>query len=305
LTHEKYLEVLSKYSEYYSPEQVEKFHCHVHHTIKKAVKQHLLIVDIAMLDNREKLGGDLTKIKPKASKFKTPNEAKRIIEFCQKNLDEEIHLPVYHCIFTAIETAMRYAELCGLTWKYVDFDSQIITVYQGYDYKHNTGFIPLKGYEVIGDGARNVPMSDDLRIALQQLKIKQEILLKQLDIKNSNNLVFFSVFNTFISNNTSNNYLKSLQKELGIEDEISMHGCRHTAISLWLYDLTIHQVADLAGDTIATIEKTYKHILKELETKKFLAKAKETMDSLSKCEGNLPAGNVVPFPQKRMTRKSS
>jgi hypothetical protein len=84
-----------------------------------------------------------------------------------------------------------------------------------------------------------------------------------------------------------------------------MHGCRHTAISPWLYDLTIHQVADLAGDTIVAIEKTYKQILNELEAKKFLAKARKTMDSLTETEEKLPPGNVVPFPQKRMTRKSS
>ena len=62
---------------------------------------------------------------------------------------------------------MRSGELFALTWRQVDFDSEIIYVHQNWTNKEGVG--PTKGRYW-----RSVPMSRELKVFLEELKLKSK-----------------------------------------------------------------------------------------------------------------------------------
>jgi len=146
---------------------------------------------------------------------------------------------------------MRFSEAIGLTPRDFDFAHQTLSINKTWDYKNKTGF--------------------------QETKNKSSMRKIQLDWQTAtqfsgliNNLpedkpIFV---NKRIYNSTINDALERHCKKLGIPI-LSIHGLRHTHASILLFaGVSIASVARRLGHaSMTTTQKTYLHIINELENK--------------------------------------
>ena len=146
---------------------------------------------------------------------------------------------------------MRFSEALALTPNDFDFSRQTLSVSKTWDYKGNGGFLPTKNKSSI----RKIPL--DWQTVMQFAE-----LLKQLP---ENEPIFI---NGNIYNSTVNSILARHCKKADIP-VISIHGLRHTHASLLLFaGVSIASVARRLGHSnITTTQKTYLHIIQELESK--------------------------------------
>ena len=154
-------------------------------------------------------------------------------------------------IYLIAKTGMRFSEALGLTPKDFDFMHQSITINKTWDYKNNTGFLPTKNF------------TSNRKIQIDwQTVIKFTELLRGLP-ENEPIFVHGKVWNS-----TPNKRLERHCKHCGIPI-ITIHGLRHTHASLLLFSgVSIASVARRLGHaSMTTTQKTYLHIIAELENK--------------------------------------
>ena len=154
-------------------------------------------------------------------------------------------------IYLIAKTGMRFSEAFGLTPKDFDFMHQSITINKTWDYKNNTGFLPTKNF------------TSNRKIQIDwQTVIKFTELLRGLP-ENEPIFVHGKVWNS-----TPNKRLERHCKHCGIPI-ITIHGLRHTHASLLLFSgVSIASVARRLGHaSMTTTQKTYLHIIAELENK--------------------------------------
>ena len=154
-------------------------------------------------------------------------------------------------IYLIAKTGMRFSEALGLTPKDFDFMHQSITINKTWDYKNNTGFLPTK----------NFTSNRMIQIDWQTV-IKFTELLRGLP-ENEPIFVHGKVWNS-----TPNKRLERHCIHCGIPI-ITIHGLRHTHASLLLFSgVSIASVARRLGHaSMTTTQKTYLHIIAELENK--------------------------------------
>ena len=154
-------------------------------------------------------------------------------------------------IYLIAKTGMRFSEALGLTPKDFDFMHQSITINKTWDYKNNTGFLPTKNF------------TSNRKIQIDwQTVIKFTELLRGLP-ENEPIFVHGRVWNS-----TPNKHLELHCIHCGIPI-ITIHGLRHTHASLLLFSgVSIASVARRLGHaSMTTTQKTYLHIIAELENK--------------------------------------
>ena len=154
-------------------------------------------------------------------------------------------------IYLIAKTGMRFSEALGLTPKDFDFMHQSITINKTWDYKNNTGFLPTKNF------------TSNRKIQIDwQTVIKFTELLRGLP-ENEPIFVHGKVWNS-----TPNKRLERHCMHCGIPI-ITIHGLRHTHASLLLFSgVSIASVARRLGHaSMTTTQKTYLHIIAELENK--------------------------------------
>lgn len=141
-------------------------------------------------------------------------------------------------------------EALALTPKDFDFSRQILTISKTWDYKGNGGFLPTKN------------QSSVRKIQIDWLTVMQFAgLVKSFRKMNRSS-------QRKIYNSTLNGILERHCKNAGIP-VISIHGLRHTHASLMLFaGVSIASVARRLGHaSMTTTQKTYLHIIQELESK--------------------------------------
>ena len=146
---------------------------------------------------------------------------------------------------------MRFSEALALTPKDFDLTRQTLSVSKTWDYKGKGGFLPTKN------------QSSVRKIQLDWQTVMQFAgLIKNLP-ENEPIFVHDKVFNS-----TLNDTLARHCKNAGIP-VISVHGLRHTHASLLLFaGVSIASVARRLGHaSMTTTQKTYLHIIQELESK--------------------------------------
>lgn len=154
-------------------------------------------------------------------------------------------------IYLIAKTGMRFSEALGLTPKDFDFMHQTISINKTWDYKNNTGFLPTKNF------------TSNRKIQIDwQTVIKFTELLRGLP-ENEPIFVHGKVWNS-----TPNKRLERHCMHCGIPI-ITIHGLRHTHASLLLFSgVSIASVARRLGHaSMTTTQKTYLHIIAELENK--------------------------------------
>lgn len=154
-------------------------------------------------------------------------------------------------ILLIAKTGMRFSEALGLTPKDFDLSHQLVSVSKTWDYKGNGGFLPTKNQSSI----RKIPL--DWQTVIQFAELLKNLPEEQPIFVHGN-----------IYNSTINDILARHCKNVAIPI-ISIHGLRHTHASLLLFaGVSIASVARRLGHSnITTTQKTYLHIIQELESK--------------------------------------
>ncbi|MGG7197754.1 site-specific integrase [Clostridium butyricum] len=154
-------------------------------------------------------------------------------------------------ILLVSKTGIRFSEALALTPKDFNFSRQILSIDKTWDYKDNSGFLPTKNQSSI----RKIQIDWQTVIQFSELvkNLQEDIPI----------FVKGKVFNS-----TVNDILARHCKKLNIP-VISIHGLRHTHASLLLFaGVSIASVAQRLGhSSMTTTQKTYLHIIHELENK--------------------------------------
>ncbi|WKS99295.1 site-specific integrase [Gallibacterium salpingitidis] len=151
------------------------------------------------------------------------------------------------------KTGLRFSEALAITPRDFDFARQTLTINKTWDYKGDGGFLPTKNRS----SNRKVQLDWQTIIQFSQL-IKNKL----------SNVPIFLQEGQKIYNSTINDLLTRYCKQAHLPI-ITIHGLRHTHASLLLFSgVSIASVARRLGHaSITTTQKTYLHIIQELENK--------------------------------------
>lgn len=156
-------------------------------------------------------------------------------------------------ILLIAKTGLRFSEAIAITPADFDFGRQTLSVNKTWDYKNGGGFVPTKNKS----STRKVQID-------WQLIVQFSVLVKELP----EDKPLFIKEGRRVYNSTANDILARLCRRAGVP-VISIHGLRHTHASLLLFaGVSIASVAKRLGHaSMNTTEKTYLHIIQELENK--------------------------------------
>lgn len=238
-----YQKLLNDYAENHERQTTMDFHHHLKCAILDAVDEGLIAHDPtrkAIIKGKQP--------RSKKTKYLNQYELHKLLEDLE--LGNEINFE--WLILLIAKTGMRFSEALGLTPKDFDLSHQQLSVSKTWDYKENEGFQPTKNKASI----RKIPLD-------WQTVIQFANLIKGLP---EDKPVFIG--DKKVYNSTINDILARHCKKVGVP-VISIHGLRHTHASLLLFaGVSIASVARRLGHSnITTTQKTYLHIIQELESK--------------------------------------
>ena len=155
-------------------------------------------------------------------------------------------------ILLVAKTGMRFSEALAITPKDFDFARQSLSINKTWDYKGSGGFLPTKN------------LSSERKIQIDwQTVIQFSELIKEKPIEEPIFVGSGAVFNSTVNDILRRHCLKA---KVPI---ITIHGLRHTHASLLLFaGVSTASVARRLGHaSMTTTQKTYLHIIHELEYK--------------------------------------
>ena len=237
-----YQKLLNDYAFSHERQTTMDFHHHLKCAILDAVDEGLIQRD----PTRKAIIKGKT---PREKKLKYLNqyELHKLLDIL--DLNSEINLD--WLILLIAKTGIRFSEALAITPKDFDLSRQTLSISTTWDYKSHSGFLPTKNKSSI----RKIPLDWQTVMQFAEL-VKQFPENEPLFVKGK------------IYNSTVNNLLTRHCKEAGIPI-ISIHGLRHTHASLLLFaGVSIASVARRLGHSnMTTTQKTYLHIIQELESK--------------------------------------
>jgi integrase len=239
-----YQKLINDYAEQHERQTTMDFH----HQLKGAIMDAL---DEGLL-NRDPTHKVIIKGKApaeKKTKYLSRYELQRLL--AQLSLQNELTMD--WLILLIAKTGMRFSEALAVTPKDFDFMHQTLTIDKTWNYKENGGFSPTKN----SSSVRKIGVD-------WQTIIQFFTLIKDLPA----NEPIFIPKNKKIYNSTVNNRLERYCKKAEIPI-IAIHGLRHTHASILLFaGVSVASVARRLGhSSINTTQKTYLHIIQELESK--------------------------------------
>lgn len=237
-----YQKLLNDYAEEHEHQTTLDFHHHVKCAILDAVDEGLISRDPT---RKAIIKGK--KPRDKKPKYLNQFELHKLIE----DLELEDKVTWDWFLLLVSKTGMRFSEALALTPKDFDFSHQTLSISKTWDYKGNGGFLPTKN------------KSSVRKIQMDWLTVMQFARLVKNLPEDEPIFVEGTVYNS-----TVNGILERHCKNAGIP-VISVHGLRHTHASLLLFaGVSIDSVARRLGHaSMTTTQKTYLHIIQELESK--------------------------------------
>ncbi len=217
-----------------------------HHQLKGAI---LDAVDEGLID-RDPTRKVIIKGKtPTEKKIKYLNQFELHTLITNLNLKNEVNWDWF--ILLVAKTGMRFSEALALTPGDFDFSHQSLSINKTWDYKGNGGFLPTKNKSSV----RKIQID-------WQTVVQFSELVKDLP---KDAPIFVTKENVY--NSTANDILERHCKAVNIP-VISIHGLRHTHASILLFaGVSVGSVARRLGHaSITTTQKTYLHIIHELES---------------------------------------
>ena len=235
-----YQQLLNDYAKEHERQTTMDFHHHLKAAILDAVDEGII--------ERDPTRKVIIKGKaPREKKKKYLNQFELHTLLNGLDLSKEINYD--WLILLIAKTGMRFSEAIALTPS--DFVHQTLSINKTWDYKDGGGFQPTKNKSSIR------------KIQIDWMIVSQFSALVK-DLPNDKPIFV----NELIFNSTVNGVLSRHCKKLGIPI-ITIHGLRHTHASLLLFGgVSIASVAKRLGhSSMNTTEKTYLHIIQELENK--------------------------------------
>ncbi|QAT40661.1 site-specific integrase [Clostridium sp. JN-9] len=237
-----YQQLLNEYAAWHERQTTMDFH----HQLKAAI---LDAVDEGLIDRDPTLKAIIKGKTPKNKKTKYLNQFE--LHTLLSSLDLKSEVSWDWLILLVAKTGMRFSEALALTPKDFDFSHQMLSISKTWDYKGNGGFLPTKNQSSV----RKVQID-------WQTVIQFSELLKGLPEDKpifTGNKVYNSTVNEILTRHCKNAKVPV----------ISIHGLRHTHASLLLFaGVSIASVARRLGHaSMTTTQKTYLHIIQELENK--------------------------------------
>lgn len=242
LTRITYQQLLNDYALYHERQTTMDFH----HQLKGAV---LDAVDEGLIERDPTRKAIIKGKAPNIKKIKYLNQFELHTLLTTLELKSEVNWDYF--ILLVAKTGMRFSEALALTPKDFDFAHQTLSINKTWDYKDQGGFQPTK----------NKSSMRKIQIDWQTV-IQFSELVKGLP---EDQPIFVT---TRVYNSTVNDILSRHCKKAKIP-VISIHGLRHTHASLLLFaGVSIASVARRLGHaSMTTTQKTYLHIIQELENK--------------------------------------
>lgn len=242
LTRIAYQQILNDYALYHERQTTMDFH----HQLKGAI---LDAVDEGLIERDPTRKAIIKGKTPAPKKIKYLNQFELHTLIANLELKTEVNWDWF--ILLVAKTGMRFSEALAVTPKDFDFAHQTLSISKTWDYKGAGGFLPTKNKSSV----RKIQID-------WQTVIQFSELLKGLP-EDEPIFVKGKVYNS-----TVNDILSRHCASLKIP-EISIHGLRHTHASLLLFaGVSIASVARRLGHaSMTTTQKTYLHIIQELENK--------------------------------------
>ena len=243
LTRTVYQKLLNDYAKEHERQTTLDFH----HQLKGAI---LDAVDEGLIERDPTRKAIIKGKMPKPKKIKYLNQFELHTLISHLNIKEAPNWDWF--ILLVAKTGMRFSEALAVTPADFDFARQTLSVSKTWDYKGEGGFLPTKNKSSV----RKIQID-------WQIVVKFSELVKDLP---EDEPIF--VGKDKVYNSTVNDILTRHCKACGIS-EISIHGLRHTHASLLLFaGVSIASVARRLGHArMTTTQKTYLHIIQELENK--------------------------------------
>lgn len=243
LTRTTYQQLLNAYAKEHERQTTLDFH----HQLKGAI---LDAVDEGLLQRDPTRKAIIKGKTPKTKKIKYLNQFELHTLIADLDIKDTPNWDWF--ILLVAKTGMRFSEALAITPEDFDFARQTLSVSKTWDYKGNGGFLPTKNKSSV----RKIQID-------WQIVVKFSVLTRNLP---PDKPIF--VGESKIYNSTVNDVLTRHCKACGIS-EISIHGLRHTHASLLLFaGVSIASVARRLGHaSMTTTQKTYLHIIQELENK--------------------------------------
>lgn len=243
LTRTAYQQLLNDYAKEHERQTTLDFH----HQLKGAI---LDAVDDGLIERDPTRKAIIKGKTPRAKKIKYLNQFELHTLIAHLDIKEEINWDWF--ILLVAKTGMRFSEALAVTPADFDFSRQTLSVSKTWDYKGDGGYLPTKN-----------------KSSVRKIQIDWQVVVKFSElVKNMPQDKPIFVGDIKIYNSTVNDVLTRHCKACGIP-VISIHGLRHTHASLLLFaGVSIASVARRLGHaSMTTTQKTYLHIIQELENK--------------------------------------
>lgn len=240
-TRVSYQQLINDYALHHERQTTMDFH----HQLKGAI---LDAVDEGLIEKDPTRKAIIKGKTPRPKKTKYLNQFELQMLLSNLDLSEDISWDWF--ILLIAKTGLRFSEGLGLTPKDFDFPRQTLSVNKTWDYKGEGGFIPTKNRSSV----RKIQI--DWQLIVQFSNLIRDLPEDKPIFANKKS----------IYNSTVNDVLKRKCQQAGVPI-ISIHGLRHTHASLLLFaGVSIASVARRLGHaSITTTQKTYLHIIQELE----------------------------------------
>lgn len=237
-----YQQLLNDYALYHERQTTMDFH----HQLKGAV---LDAVDEGMIERDPTRKAIIKGKTPREKKIKYLNQFELHTLLTMLDLGAEVNWDWF--ILLIAKTGMRFSEALALTPKDFDFAHQSLSISKTWDYKGEGGFLPTKNQSSV----RKIQIDWQTVIQFSEL-IKGLPEDKPIFVKKK-------VYNSTVNDRLTRHCRKAKVPV------ISIHGLRHTHASLLLFaGVSVASVARRLGHaSMTTTQKTYLHIIQELENK--------------------------------------
>ena len=237
-----YQQLINDYAELHERQTTMDFH----HQLKGAI---LDAVDEGLIEKDPTRKAIIKGKTPRIKKIKYLNQFELHTLLTHLNLGEKINWDWF--ILLVAKTGMRFSEALALTPKDFDFAHQSLSINKTWNYKEDGGFLPTKNKSSV----RKIQIDWQTVIQFSEL----------LKFKPEDEPIFVKMGQK-IYNSTVNGILERHCKAIKVPI-ISIHGLRHTHASLLLFaGVSIASVARRLGhSSMTTTQKTYLHIIHELE----------------------------------------
>ncbi len=170
--------------------------------------------------------------------------------------------------FVDVFTGMRQAEIIGLKWDYVDFDTETIKVEKQLRRDHSRAGEKYEFTSLKNGKSRVIKPAPVVFEALKRERTKQaqNRLKYGSSFVNKDNLVFTNEIGGHLTGITVYKHLKTILKRIGLDD-VRFHDLRHTyaTISLQNNDNIKIVSENLGHSTVGFTMQTYAHVTEEMK----------------------------------------